>query len=313
MFGVLKPYIYRIGAQAIMNKKAFTLIELLVVIAIIALLLAIILPSLQKVKELASGIVCMNNQKQLAMAWTMYASANKDKNVGGECKYDTVDGVPPWVMPPLRYNSGGGFTEKGADADVTHEDRLNGLKEGTLSTYLDDPDVFHCPADPRPGRGVPVVGGGTGPWFQIFRTYSMPMGMAANKTDNAKKNMAANLFFRPVVKVDEIRQPSSKYIFVEEAYDGFSSNRNYNDEHWNFEPFLANGDYRYDLHDPLARFHVKSCTFAFADGHTEKYKFQEKETIDFWDDRVGYAGDNVLNSPGNLDCEWLTDRFPCVR
>ena len=47
------------------NKKAFSLIELLVVIAIISLLLAIIVPSLNKVKHLASGVHCQSNQRQL--------------------------------------------------------------------------------------------------------------------------------------------------------------------------------------------------------------------------------------------------------
>src|SRR6202166_1654161 len=79
------------------KKKAFTLIELLVVIAIIAILASLLLPALTRSKQKAQGIYCLNNHRQLCLAWRMYADDSRDSLIyaSGDVALDENNPVLP--------------------------------------------------------------------------------------------------------------------------------------------------------------------------------------------------------------------------
>ena len=107
-------------------RRGFTLVELLVVIGIIALLISILLPALNKAREDAKRIRCLNNERQLTMAWIMYADANK----GHICSSNTQTRTDPkfysWV-------AGGNV--------------LQDISAGELWPYVKNYQTYKCPND----------------------------------------------------------------------------------------------------------------------------------------------------------------------
>ena len=120
-------------------RQGFTLIELLVVIAIIAILAAMLLPALAKAKLKAQGIQCMNNSKQFALAWILYADDFGNNLVPNPGSAPT--NTPAWLWGNMQVTS-----------DRTN---LDLIRNGLLFPYTKNVALYKCPGNPTTeSRGI---------------------------------------------------------------------------------------------------------------------------------------------------------------
>ncbi len=122
------------------KRRGFTLVELLVVIAIIAVLMAILMPALKGAREQGKRAVCLNNLRQLTLAWILYAEANNGRIPYSDVGF-TLGVTRWWVNWP-------GATSDPVD-DFTMEEWHNAIKAGQMYKYCKNVKLYRCPNAPK--------------------------------------------------------------------------------------------------------------------------------------------------------------------
>lgn len=240
------------------HNSGFTLIELLVVIAIIAILAALLLPALAKAKQKAQGIKCMNNNKQLALAWAMYADDNKDY-IPSPITPSDPDGRPVWITGAESYIGGNPLTLD--PANRVNWDINAGLSTNVLWNYAKNPEIYRCPADPRQ---CTVQVGLNKVAYPVVRSMSMNQAFGSFSAWINRGGGHFNLYKRK----SSIKMPTQTFIFAEEAPASI------NDDSFAVEcgSTLTAGNEK--IVDFPAVYHGgNSTTFAFADGHAEIHRW----------------------------------------
>jgi prepilin-type N-terminal cleavage/methylation domain-containing protein/prepilin-type processing-associated H-X9-DG protein len=235
------------------SASAFTLIELLVVIAIIAILAAMLLPALTRAKVKAQQIGCLNNYRQLQFCWQMYTDEQQDNLPANEA----VVYIASRTLLNTKANSwllGNAYTDTS----------LTNIQNGALFRYNQSVGIYKCPADTST-----VLDRG-----QIPRTRTVSMSVYMNAITNPRDSDYRKCWHktsqilkpgptRALVFIDEHQNSIQQSTFCVNA-PGFQL---FDTAQWDWISF------------PATR-HNNGCTFTFADGHAETWRWREPRTME---------------------------------
>lgn len=276
---------------------AFTLIELLVVIAIIAILAAMLLPALTKAKLKAQGVQCMNNHRQLMLAWRMYLEENRDVLLYATATPGSIYAPYSWVQGVLDFDP----------ANRSNWDPNVDIKKSPLWQYCGNSlGIWKCPAD----RSTVVPPFGQLAHQAVPRVRSMSMSIwVGGWMDPVRGQYDADCSgpqWRLYKKLTDMVEPgpARTWVFLDEREDKINYGNFFTDM-----TGYPDSPRSFQFHfDYPASYHHRACGFSFADGHAELKRWLDARTMPPLQIGGSWSSAAYVASPGNPDIFWLQER-----
>jgi len=198
----------------------FTLVELLVVIGIIALLISILLPSLNRAREQAKRIQCASNLHQLAMAMIMYC--NENRQYFPRSAPFTYSGQPEYAEDWIWWQQASQNTSQGPNRNVLSSPLVKFMAGYNTSSVPTPPAsssllqaVFRCPSDPWQIHVQNSADGSSDGAY--YYSYSLNELMSSFTGNYFPTDYTTGQTMRPAYKISRVRHSADKVLFIEES------------------------------------------------------------------------------------------------